>query len=386
MVLCQACMLLADRDFYTDVKDASYWVGNAIVHANILGLYRVIETPPGSWNTTKVLWWCVVIKECDVSTYVNYAPRVSPFVSPMLALSDFGVEDDVNMDSGKESSPLDSPAAKLASIYIIRAKRSCQVYLVKRQMYEEVQPWNGQTSKSTQRAMRQEMISQLHSWESDTPRELRSEALQHGFDSSLVGVTCASAMAEIVYWSAYFFIYMPDVRFHVHCNKGIEVVVDPEGRPVLRHAASKIVTVFERLLALNMGQSFTASHGWHLGMAAFALLQDTQAIDPVIRDNSLRKMEVCHRAAHALTETYPILSQVTLGFKPAEWQPHGSQPRTETLASNHPTDGDNERGPGWQPRDEATEQTYAMNSRLHSRYAEKHGCQVDDVLGWVSLG
>lgn len=375
MVLCQSCLLLADRDFYTDARDGSYWVGNAILHANYLGLYREVGTTPGSWNTRKILWWCVVMKECDISTYENYAPRVSPFVSPMLALSDFGFED-ISMDGDKT-----------ASIYIIRAKRCCQLYLVKRQMYDEIQPWNGPKSYSTLRAPRQQLLSQLHSWESDTPSELRSETLQHEFDSRLVGLTCASAMAEIIYWSAYFFIYMPDLRFRVQPSRRIETVVDPEGRPIIRHAASQVAAVVERLLALNMGQSLTAPHAWNIAAASFVLLQDTQALDPVIRENALHNLEVCHRAAHTLSEACPILSQLTLGFQPAEWQPYEFQPRTESSSSSNPPTGvDNEGGPGWKSQEESTEQTYATNSRLDSRYTKLTGCQVGDVLGWVSLG
>lgn len=388
IVLCQASLLLADRDFYTDVHDGSYWVGNAILHANFLGLYRAAQADPGRRNTRKILWWCVVIKECDISTYVNYPPRVSPFASPIPVLRDFGVERDINMDSYEKENLLDTPAAKLASIYILRAKRCCQVYLVKRQMYDEIQPWNGQQTSSTLRALRRDMLSQIHSWESDAPSELRIETLQHEFDSSVVGLTCASAAAEIIYWSVLFFLFMPDLRFHIQANKRIETVVDPEGRPLLRQAAGQIAAVLEALLALNMGQSLTASHGWHTAVTAFVLLQDTRSLDPVIRENALRNLEVCHRAAHALSETYPLLSQVTLGFQPAEWQPHELQPRTETGSpfSNPPTYVDNEHGPRWEPKDQASEQTYVVNSRLSNKYTEKDECHVGDVLGWVSLG
>ncbi|KAL3464662.1 hypothetical protein BJX64DRAFT_254042 [Aspergillus heterothallicus] len=119
IVLCQISILVIERTDANDIRNYSVWIGDAISHAHELKLYRQEAQPssPHTRNWRKILWWAILIKECILCVALPQPPRVWPFGTPLLTMSDFAME-----DANIEAQIFQRPEATLAYIYILRAR------------------------------------------------------------------------------------------------------------------------------------------------------------------------------------------------------------------------------------------------------------------------
>ncbi|KAI9375972.1 hypothetical protein BJX61DRAFT_539288 [Aspergillus egyptiacus] len=308
-VLCQASILLAHRTTHFNARACNIWSGNAISYAHNMKLYRTDLT---SWNSSepnrrRILWWTVLMQECDVCMYTGQPPRVWPQDTPMLSLRDFGME---------EGSPLQGPAVKIAMVCILKAKLSNRIYQIMRSWYEDIQPWRGKQSRTPLPALKQYMTQQLVSWYAELPPELRWENIrQCARSADQPGVTFGMAMVELTYWSAHLLMHKDNMSLAVGENESrVEDVTDytvrnDSKRPCLRHSATRILGVATTLLAANISFCLNVGALAKVVLATTVFLQDLKSSDPTLRRSSLRKLSVSCGVMRTLADTIPLLAE-----------------------------------------------------------------------------
>ncbi|RDW94216.1 fungal specific transcription factor domain-containing protein [Aspergillus mulundensis] len=373
LVICQASILIVNHPYQQGPKDAGYWSGVAIAQAHALRLYRAEQSAftNREFNVERILWWSILVRECDMCMLKDQPPRVWPHGTPMLSMSDFGLAEDS-----------EGLAARLARTYILRAKLTLRIYRVMRSLYEDVKPWDPK-QVTVMPVLRQHMALLLGSWHDDVPEELRCEYLmQNGFGASQPGVAWAMWMCETVYWAATMLVYLGDLRLDDLEQKGREYLADRRNQPALRHAATQITKTLAELLTYST--NLFLPHVAYFFLAAFIHLQDSKSTDPEIHQIGQRNLEISLQAAHTLSKVFPFLAEMDSRFgqpqAPSSDQPPPAQqssnqaslvmapgrlPARNTCASGH---GDDEQSQGPSP-----DQIFQENSRVEG-----------DVAGWCA--
>ncbi|KAL4792559.1 hypothetical protein BDV19DRAFT_251000 [Aspergillus venezuelensis] len=204
--ICRGSILLTGHPYQLDPKDATYWLGVAISQAYNMKLYRVqtnhFETR--EYNSERILWWCVLMKECEVAMAMDHPPRIWPFNSPMLAMSDFGLDDEGQFQTEE---------GKVALAFILKAKLYSRIYQIMRNIYEEIQPWNIKGGDEMLPELRQHMVEHLQSWTSEVPPELRYEKRPVNKTSfSDLNVAWSMTISKVTFWAAHFIVYMDNLQ------------------------------------------------------------------------------------------------------------------------------------------------------------------------------
>ena len=82
VAICQASLLLLDWNSEENPKDASFWLGTSIAQGHSLALYRNSQgqdantAEPGRPNLQRLLWWGILLKECDYCISTGQPPRL----------------------------------------------------------------------------------------------------------------------------------------------------------------------------------------------------------------------------------------------------------------------------------------------------------------------
>ncbi|KAL3476422.1 hypothetical protein BJX99DRAFT_258549 [Aspergillus californicus] len=316
IVLCQASLMLYGRIVQNDPVDVVHWVGNAISEAHSLQLYKTEPSPlqTRKRNLRRLIWWSVLVVECEICTNLGLPPRVWPFGTPMIAMSDFGLEEaDISTPSPEDSK---IPAAKAAMIFILKAKLCNQIYHVMRHIHEDILPWTARPTGRPHPGLRQYLAQQLRSWYSEVPSEfLCRNIVQVGASPSQPGLASSMAVVEMMFWTAHLLIFRDDMTLHLLHLSSPESMASHSirtdySRHLLRNAASEVVGILERFLGCNMGHLLLPTTLPQMFLSAGILFQDANDTDRETCEDNLRKIDVCLEASQSLLEIYPALDHL----------------------------------------------------------------------------
>ncbi|KAL4941547.1 hypothetical protein BDV06DRAFT_194212 [Aspergillus oleicola] len=403
--ICRASILLTGHPYQFDPKDATYWLGVAISQAYNMKLFRLQMSSLGrrERNLERILWWCVLIKECEVAMGMDHPPRVWPYDSPMLAMSDFGLDDQEQLQTSE---------GKAALGFILKAKLYSRIYQLMRNIYEEIQPWNIKQGGEVLPALRQHMLDHLHSWISEVPPELRYEYfIQHKCTYSEPGIAWSMTISEITYWAAHFTVYMDNLQHYLpqHHSPGAKRPTDyKQSRPFLRHAAGKVTEILKTVLACNMAGFLPSASVVQILLAGFIHYRDTKDKDPVIHQTSVHNLEVCLRVFQLVADSYPFIVEVATRFQQSAGMLDDIYQRRHLYAQlnneNNPSDleshvqttespsvdaaataegGRNPRSEQSSEENEPSQQVYESNSRVDEGYLEWVNRKLSS--DWISM-
>ncbi|KAL3451073.1 hypothetical protein BJX65DRAFT_304481 [Aspergillus insuetus] len=316
VVLCQVSILLTERIELTDAKNVIFWTGNAIAHAHDTKLYRQEPRSPSppKRNLRKILWWIILIKECTLCMGLPHAPRVWPFGTPLVTMSDFALGE-AESNCPEQAQHHEPAAATLALMFIQRVRMYSQIFHVLRTLHEVIGRFRATPFSGPHIALRQNLSQLLYSWYSEVPsgwwvRNMGDNAeMVTGKRSMLVLMTST----EIVYWTAQMLIYRDDllVELSPHTKPGFMAEHGPQAghtRQLLHHAAGELVSVAQRSYALDAGQYLTGAFIFAVFSIAAIFFQDSGSPDVGTRQNSLRMINACLDLAHRSRDKAPSMT------------------------------------------------------------------------------
>ncbi|KAL2848580.1 hypothetical protein BJY01DRAFT_246302 [Aspergillus pseudoustus] len=317
MVLCQVSILLVERTDSKDVKNYSVWIGNAISHAHDLKLYRQEPDPPSpsicKRNWRKILWWTILIKECILCMGVPQPPRIWPFSTPPLTLSDFAIEDVALSSIATEAQALQTPAATLAWIYIFRAKMFNQMFHSLRMMHEGMGGFSGRPFSGPLPSFRQTMHRQLCSWHSEVPLAWWiGNLVSSGIAETHPSVAWSMAVTEFLYWTAHIIIYKDEMLVELSPHTKPDFMAENASeagytRQLLQHAANCQIDVLRKALACNIGHFFPPAFLHGIFMAAAVQIRDAAGPDPDLRQRGICNLNVCIEISNQLLDKAPAM-------------------------------------------------------------------------------
>ncbi|OAL38439.1 hypothetical protein AYO20_02088 [Fonsecaea nubica] len=322
--ICQASLLLLGWVKENNPKDATYWLGNAITQAYFLNLDK--DKPQLSTishsrsrhdrNRRRILWWCVLMKECDLCMYTGQYPRVWPS-APTLTLSDFGFNDtDINMAADNSSHESQGERLKHALVCVEKAKLCRHIYLILQHIFHDAVAWGWTGSGTTLPALRQYMLRDLRQWHSEIPDTLRWDTLLAGVPyGASRGAAWAMSVIELIYWGAHFVIYKDNMTRDVYARIRVQQTTEHSPQTewhsfLIRQAGYETTAVLEQLLNHDLHGALPPSALTNIYLATSALLLDFNNPDSEIRKRSIAQVDVCIKCSLPLADHGPILRDV----------------------------------------------------------------------------
>ncbi|KIW35563.1 uncharacterized protein PV07_02253 [Cladophialophora immunda] len=335
IVICQASLFLIGWASRSNLKDATYWLGTAISQAHVLKLHRSEQTssmnPPKQHrkrNLRRILWWSILMKECDLCMSIGQPPRVWPFGTPMLTMSDLGLEETgaLTIDSlaPQSQQALDPLSPALATVCILKAKLCWHIYRIMRNIHEDLSPWDGQPCANPLPFLRQYMVQELYRWRSEIPIELNSKnLLRDGLGGTPRSVTWAVSVVEMIYCAAHFLVHrdgmlMDDISEHISPDSVTDRCPPTDySRCFLRQAANETTEILEALLNCGLARFLPPSSLINMCLAASTLFRDANSADPGTRKASLQKVDVCIKVSKLLADMAPSMREVVTKMQDA---------------------------------------------------------------------
>ncbi|KAJ0414328.1 hypothetical protein BJY00DRAFT_318894 [Aspergillus carlsbadensis] len=293
VVLCQVSILLTERIEMTDPKNAIFLIGNAIAHAHNAKLYRQepISSSTLKRNLRKILWWIVLIKECTLCMGLSQPPRIWPFDTPLVTMRDFALEEAESncLEQAQHHKPA---AATLALMFIHRVRMFSQIFHVLRTLHEVIGRFHGTPFSGPHIALRQNLSQLLYSWYSEVPSGWWVRNMGDGAEivTSQRSMLALMASTEIPGFMAE---HGPQAR---------------HTRQLLHHAAGELVSVAQRVFALDSGQYISGVFVFAVFSIAAIFFQDSSSPDVGTRENSLRMINACLDLARRSLDKAPNMA------------------------------------------------------------------------------
>ncbi|OAP59607.1 hypothetical protein AYL99_06905 [Fonsecaea erecta] len=329
MVICQASLLLIGWASRSNLKDATYWLGTAIAQAHVLKLHRSehvssihpLPKQQRKRNLRRILWWSILMKECDLCMSIGQPPRVWPFGTPMLTMNDLGLEETgaLGIDSlaPQAQQALDPLSPALAMVCILKAKLCWHIYRIMRNIHEDLSPWDGQPCANPLPFLRQYMVQELYRWRSEIPIELNSKnLLRDGFGGAPRSVVWAVSVVEMIYCAAHFLVHrdgmlMDDISEHVSPDSVTDRCPPTDySRCFLRQAANETTELLEGLISCGLARFLPPSSLINICLAASTLFRDANSADASTRKINLQKVDVCIKVLKLLADMAPSMREV----------------------------------------------------------------------------
>ncbi|KIX97122.1 uncharacterized protein Z520_07236 [Fonsecaea multimorphosa CBS 102226] len=335
IVICQASLFLIGWASRSNLKDATYWLGTAISQAHVLKLHRsehvTSMNPPKQQrkrNLRRILWWSILMKECDLCMSIGQPPRVWPFGTPMLTMSDLGLDESgvLGIDSlAPESQQAFDPLPPvLATVCILKAKLCWHIYRIMRNIHEDLSPGDAQPYANPLPFLRQYMVQELYRWRSEIPIELNSKSLlRDGLGGLPRSVAWAVSVVEMIYCAAHFLVHrdgmlLDDMSEHVSPDSVTDRCPPTDySRCFLRQAANETTEVLEGLVNCGLARFLPPSSMINICLAASTLFRDANSADASTRKTSLQKVDVCIKVSKLLADMAPSMREVVTKMQDA---------------------------------------------------------------------
>ncbi|KIW90287.1 uncharacterized protein Z519_08931 [Cladophialophora bantiana CBS 173.52] len=352
IVICQASLFLIGWASRSNLKDATYWLGTAIAQAHVLKLHR--SEPASLMNPAKqqrkrnlrrILWWSILMKECDLCMSIGQPPRVWPFGTPMLNMTDLGLEENgapsIDSMAPQIQQAFDPLPPALATICILKAKLCWHIYRIMRNIHEDLSPWDCQPRANPLPFLREYMVQELYRWRSEIPVELNSKnLLGDGIGGSQRGVTWAISVLEMIYCAAHFLVHrdgmlMDDISEHVSPDSVTDRCPPTDySRCFLRQAANETAEILEGLLNCGLAKFLPPSSLINICLAASTFFRDANSADPNMRKTCLQKVDVCIKVSKLLADMAPSMKEVVAKMQDARTGFQGRTSRSVTALSS----------------------------------------------------
>ncbi|KIW77769.1 hypothetical protein Z517_07602 [Fonsecaea pedrosoi CBS 271.37] len=338
ITICQASLFLIGWASRSNLKDATYWLGTAISQAHILKLHRAEHVSPlksskpqRKRNLRRILWWSILMKECDLCMSIGQPPRVWPFGTPMLTMSDFGLEDtgalgveSVVPQSHQSQQRLDALSPALATVCILKAKLCWHIYRIMRNIHEDLSPWDGQQCANPLPFLRQYMVQELYRWRSDVPIELNSKnLLRDSLGSTPRSVTWAVCAVELIYCAAHFLVHrdgmlVDDISEHISPDSVTDRCPPTDySRCFLRQAANETAEILEGVIDCGLAMFLPPSALINICLAASTFFRDANSSDASARKTNLHKLDMCIKVSNMLADMAPSMREVVTKMQDA---------------------------------------------------------------------
>lgn len=327
VAICQASLLLLDWNSEENPKDASFWLGTSIAQGHSLALYRDSQeqdantAEPGRPNLQRLLWWGILLKECDYCIATGQPPRVSPFGTPMLSLKDFGFEDDGTL-APLDSNQLPRESNKLSCLQALacikKATLCHHVYRIMRYVHEDNPNSRRPVPRGMCPALRDCLAGELYEWHSNIPDFLDWRTLLRSDAPGPSNRSLAWVMAviQLIYWTAHIMLYNTKLS---PTSGGYGVIVDaqeekhhPEGDYslcLLRQSTMEVTEILEKLTTCNLTIFLPPSSLNNVCLIGSSLFREIIGTYEDVHPEHVRKFELCVEASKVMADINPGLRE-----------------------------------------------------------------------------
>ncbi|KAH0840706.1 hypothetical protein AYO21_00640 [Fonsecaea monophora] len=302
IVLCQSAVLLVSWSQDDHRMDLVHWIGVAISQAYSLKLHREEHNARADASAVdhlrRRIWWSVVMKECDVSLAMGYAPRIHLANVRMLNMQDFRDEDDAHPLKVPDVCSLSQITHQhralsrdfLQPICVQKAKLAACVTRI----FDAVQANSSVSSTDAfaRSALAWQLDAELREWRSGLPRALTRLNTRTSLTMSKTDKTLALhwSTVEMVYWTAKITLHKSaasESETHLHAA---------------RTAAREITGICRALLGSGMEQHIPTV-GVVAVLAAFSVhLRCSRSERDSERSSAIEELKTCVRFVNGLRD------------------------------------------------------------------------------------